>query len=378
MEVHGFCLHGIAAAEPAERAGYVRAWLAAGQHGEMRYLAEHAELRLDVGAMMPGVRSVLVVADAYGGTSPPPGEPRRPAAPLEDAPSGEGGSRAAGPRGRTARYAWGRDYHRETRQRLHRLSDALREAHPGHDFRATVDTAPVMEREHAQRAGVGFVGKHTLIIHPRHGSFLLLGCILTTAELAATPRPQVSRNQCGNCTRCIDACPTSAIAPEGFQLDATRCISYLTLEHRSAIDPALHTGMGDWIAGCDVCQNVCPFNTIGSRNPLPVPLGFRPRAHSAGLDLIDVLRWDENDRFNHVSGTSLMRIKLWMWKRNALIAAGNALAEQADPGLTRAIEARRDDPHPVVRETAAVVLDGIRSEQPARGRDNPACADTAS
>ena len=333
LERHSFALHGVCAAEPADHPDAFRAWLDAGRHGEMQYLAEHADLRLDVRAFLPDARSVIVVADSYGGTDPGDAPPRP---------------------GRVARYAWGRDYHKTLKRRLHRVSDALRDAHPEHTFRATVDTAPIMEREHASRAGLGFTGKHTLLIHPRHGSFLLLGAIVTTLALEPTPRPRLSRPQCGHCTRCIGACPTDAIDPAGHALDATRCISYLTLEHRSAIDPDLHAGMGDWIAGCDICQDVCPFNAAGQRHPLPVLLDHRPRGHAPALDLRDVLGWDENDRFNAVSGTPLMRIKLWMWKRNALIAAGNA----GLPGdLREAAEACLDDPHPVVRETARVVLD---------------------
>ena len=353
---YGFALHGVCAAAPAERPGYVRAWIRAGQHGGMGYLEERLELHLDVAGVLPDVRSVLCVADAYGHTTPPAPPPPgatasaiRPQADNTPSPS---------PTGRVARYAWGRDYHRSLKGRLHKLADTLREQHPNADFRCTVDTAPVMEREHAQRAGLGFIGKHTLLIHPRHGSFLLLGCVLSTLppEAFGGATPPVTLGDCGTCTRCIDACPTDAIDPAGYRLDATRCISYLTLEHRDAIDPALHAGMGDWVGGCDVCQDVCPYNVAGARRPLPVPLDYKPRPHAAGLDLAEVLGWDENDRFNRMRGTPLMRIKLWMWKRNALIAAGNA-GGRDDPTLRPLMEAMREHEHPAVRVTADAVLD---------------------
>ena len=366
---HGFALHGICAAAPAERPDYVRAWIRAGQHGGMGYLEERLELHLDVAGVLPNVRSILCVADAYGNTTPTTPTPTTPTptAPAPaPAPPGETasavrpppGNAPPTPTGRVARYAWGRDYHRSLKGRLHRLADGLRAAHPDADFRCTVDTAPVMEREHAQRGGLGFIGKHTLLIHPRHGSFLLLGCVLSTLPPDAWggATPPLTLGDCGTCTRYIDACPTDAIDPEGYRLDATRCISYLTLEHRDAIAPELHAGMGDWLGGCDICQDVCPYNAAGTRRPLPVPLDYRPRAHAAGLDLADVLSWDENDRFNALSGTPLMRIKLWMWKRNALIAAGNA-GGRDDPTLRPLMEAMREHEHPAVRVTADAVLD---------------------
>src|SRR5262249_20142541 len=143
--------------------------------------------------------------------------------------------------------------------------DSLRERFPAEQFRAFVDTAPVMEREHAARAGLGWIGKHTLIIHPRLGSYMLLGGVLTTMDIPAPAAQRRVTDHCGTCTRCIDACPTAAITP--YSVDATRCISYLTIEHRGEIDPALHEGIGDWLFGCDVCQEVCPHN--GGRDQTP-------------------------------------------------------------------------------------------------------------
>ncbi len=303
-----FGMLGVADARPsdADRAAFFRGWIADGKHGEMAYLAEHLEMRLDVEKLLPAARSVIVVAEAYGNTAA-----RMPAEP------------SAGLKGKVARYAWGRDYHKVMKRKLHRLCDALREAYPDETFLATVDTAPIHEREHAARAGLGWIGKNTLLIHPRHGSFVLLGCVVTTLAIessaaAGFPGPNVEpTDRCANCTRCIDACPTQAIAADGYSVDATRCVSYLTIEHRSPIKPEFAAKLDGWLAGCDVCQDVCPYNQIGARNPLPVPLDFRPRNHAAGLNPAEVAAWDETDRLRHTAGTALTRIKLPMWKRNA-------------------------------------------------------------
>jgi epoxyqueuosine reductase len=215
------------------------------------------------------------------------------------------------------------------KKRLHRLCDALAAEHPGEAFRAFVDTAPVMERELAQRAGLGWIGKHTLLIHPRLGSYVLLGGVMTTLEISDAAA-KVEPDHCGTCTRCIDACPTGAITP--YSVDARRCISYLTIERRGEIDESLHTKMGEWIFGCDVCQEVCPHNSArpaGGAVGVGVGAGVGV-AHEAyaptreALDAIEVLRWTEEDRRRELAGTAMTRAKLEMLKRNALIVVGNA------------------------------------------------------
>ncbi|MEM8783270.1 MAG: tRNA epoxyqueuosine(34) reductase QueG [Planctomycetota bacterium] len=339
-----FGLFGVANARPSDpdRANFFRDWIANGKHGEMGYLAEHLEIRLDIEKLQPGARSLIAIAEAYGNTEPPAssGEAaaQRAARGREQTQTGMRSSSAE--TGKVARYAWGRDYHKALKSKLHRFCDALRDAYPSAEFRATVDTAPIHEREHAARAGLGWIGKNTLLIHPRHGSFVLLGCVVTTLQIEGTadagyPGATVEpADRCANCTRCIDACPTDAIAPNGYSLDATRCISYLTLEHRSPIEPALAERLDGWIAGCDVCQDVCPYNAAGSRNPLPVPLDFRPRTHACGLAPEEVVAWDESDRLRHTAGTALTRIKLPMWKRNAEALTGSAEVVQ-DPADLR-------------------------------------------
>jgi epoxyqueuosine reductase len=305
----GFARAGIARVDPSEHADEYRAWISRGRHGEMAYLARHVETRLDPARLLEGAHAAIMVADLYalrGGADPalPPG------------------------RGRIARYARGRDYHVTMKRRLHALSDRLRHRSPAHRFRAFVDTAPVLERELAQRAGLGWIGKHTLLIEPRLGSYLLLGGVLTTLPLA----PAISRVQdhCGTCTRCIDACPTSAITP--YSVDATRCISYLTIEHRGQIDPSLRPKMGSWAFGCDVCQEVCPHNSPRAPRPDAPHPDHAPFADADGskrdsLDLLRVLGWTEDDRRAAFARSALRRATLDMIRRNASIALDNSRAQ---------------------------------------------------
>lgn len=317
----GFALAGIAPAEASGHADELRQWVAAGKHGEMDWLARHSEQRIDPALVMPGVKAVIMVADVYARGSAVP-EPVGP-----------------GARGRVARYAQGADYHIVMKRRLHALCDRLRAAHQGHEFRAFVDTAPVLEREHALRAGLGWIGKHTLLIHPEMGSWMLLGGVLTTLAIAPQASQRVMEDHCGTCTRCIDACPTKAITP--YSVDARRCISYLTIEHRGPIDPAFHRAIGEWLFGCDICQDVCPHNrernsavaSAQSGKPL-IPgreggdsstLAPHPdyASRRASFDLLEVLGWSESDRRRALAGSAMKRAKLEMWKRNAEIVAKN-------------------------------------------------------
>ncbi|MBL8758757.1 MAG: tRNA epoxyqueuosine(34) reductase QueG [Phycisphaerae bacterium] len=332
----GFALAGICAAVPVARADAFRAWLAAGMHGEMGWLAETAETRLDPARELPGAKSIIMVADAYADGSP-------------DAPPGAG----EGPRGRVARYARGRDYHWFMKRRLHGLNDALRARHPGHEFRTFVDTAPVHERAHAERAGLGWIGKHTLLLHPRAGSYLLLAGTLTTMDLrdprdARGDGPPMLPDRCGTCTRCIDACPTGAITP--YRVDATRCISYLTLEHRGAIDPGLHLAMRDWVVGCDVCQEVCPYNqprADRTAHPAYAPAdGPAGGKSGTGFDLLAMAVWTEERKREALRGSAAKRADLDMLRRNAAIALTNSVeAGRVAPEEVRAaLRALADDP----------------------------------
>lgn len=341
----GFAAAGVCALDPLERAEFLRDWLAAGKHGSMGYLAEHAELRVDPVQILPGARSAIMVADLYAdraGNQDPPLPPGR---------------------GRVARYARGRDYHKLVKKRLHALADALQAEFPDARFRAFVDTAPVPERPLAARAGLGWIGKNTLLIHPRIGSYWLLGGVLTTLELEPPPEQRPVADHCGGCTRCIDACPTGAITP--YSVDARRCISYLTIERRPPIDPEFHAPIGDWLYGCDVCQQVCPYNAPRdpawtARHSPPPHEQYAPRRDPPdSFDLLNVLGWNEDDRREAFTASAMKRATLDMMKRNALIVAGNQLARGEDlPELRGRIEeiANAPDEPEMVRDTARSVL----------------------
>ena len=332
----GFGSAGVARARVIDYGDELVEWLEEGKQGEMAWLGNHRELRIDPGEMLAGCRSVVVVADWYAAGGENEG--------------GENSERE----GRIARYARGDDYHLTMKKRLIALCVLLRKNYPEESFRAAVDTAPVMEREHGARAGLGFVGKNTLLIEPGVGSYFFLGEILTTMELVESG--EVVTDHCGSCTRCIDACPTDAITP--YSVDARRCISYLTIEHRSLIDEKYHEAMGDWIFGCDICQEVCPHNGGGGSGGVDgfdngiLNVEYTPRR--AGFDLLEVLGWDEEERRAAFSKSAMKRAKLWMMKRNALIAAGNYLRDHDDVVLRERISelAGDDGEEEIVRETA--------------------------
>lgn len=342
----GFALAGIASAEPSEHADAVRQWVADGKHGTMGWIENHLDIRVDLEKLLPGAKSVVAVCDAYAAAGGDESTDRiTPSDP---------------PQGKIARYAWGDDYHKVLKKRLHGLADTLAAQHPDAAFRTAVDTAPALERELAARAGLGWQGKNTMLIHPRHGSYTLLGLIATTLELPTSEQlgfPGLTvpaTDHCANCTRCIDACPTDAIAAEGYSIDATRCVSYLTIEHRQPMADELLTGVGEWIAGCDICQEVCPYNAIGQRNPLPIHERYDPgpRKFDEGLDLLDVLLWTAEDRVRVLRGSALKRIKLDMFRRNALIAIGNVLADRDDAALSAAVRGCLKDESELVAATA--------------------------
>ena len=358
----GFALAGVARAEPSDHRQYIRQWLGENKHGQMAYLADHLDKRLDPRKLLPGAQSIICVADRYHQSAPPdePGEQTTPPRSPDTPPT---------PTGHIARYAWGDDYHRVMKKRLFALTDTLRQQWPGHEYKAAVDTAPILEREHALRAGLGWVGKHTLLIHPQMGSWLLLGQIVTTLPIEDDPplgTTTIEPDHCGTCTRCIDACPTDCITP--YELDAQRCISYLTLEHRGPIEPSLHTQMGDWVAGCDVCQEVCPFNQedridtiVGhsdTEHTAPIHPRYTPRPPGPAISLLELLNWDADARQSAFQSSALKRIKLDMLKRNALIAAGNYLASHDDAPLLLRIQqlAQEADEPELVRSTAKQIL----------------------
>jgi len=331
----GFALSGVAPCLPMARADAMRRWLARGEHGTMDYLQRHADAKADPASQLPGAVSVVMVADQY--------------APRGDTDKGQGEQAPPAGVGRVARYARGRDYHKVIKRRLHTLCDELAADHPGARFRAFVDTAPIHERELAVAAGLGWVGKHTLLIHPVRGSWLLLGGVLTTLELE--PARAAVDDHCGTCTRCIDACPTDAITP--YSVNASRCVSYLTIERRQPIPQPLEAGLGDWLLGCDVCQEVCPHNAPTVRGGGERREDYQPR-HD-WLDPADVMRWDEGDRVARLGGTPATRATLDMLRRNAVLVAANHLRSPATDDATRrrlrdalaALEADQAAPDPL-------------------------------
>jgi epoxyqueuosine reductase len=301
--VLGFDLVGIAPAGVSSYREYLRRWLDDGQAGSMLYMRHRLDERSDPTVYLPGAASVICVAMNYHVS-------------LEPVPPGQQHRQ-----GRVARYALGDDYHETIKTRLHALADWVREMAPEAQTRACVDTAPVMEKELAARAGIGWVGKNTCLINAESGSWLLLGEIITTLAL---PADEPAADHCGTCTRCIDACPTGAITAP-YQLDARRCISYLTIEHRDEIAPELRPQIGDWLYGCDICQDVCPHNR---RAPTATEPAFQPRFPTGTLDVNEVLGWTEDDYRAKLRRSAMKRVKLPVLQRNAQIVAEN-LAKEA-------------------------------------------------
>jgi epoxyqueuosine reductase len=362
-----FALLGIAPASLSDYASEVTRWLEAGKQGQMSYMNDALAARLDPTVLVPGARSVICVADRYADSAPSSAshvdnENREVASAQPASPPPQ-------PQGKIARYAWGDDYHRLMKKRLHKLADQLRELWPEHTFLTTVDTAPILEREQAVRAGLGWIAKNAMLISPSLGSYLLLGEIVTTLDIQtdAEAGESIRTDHCGSCTRCIDACPTQCIEPR--TVNASRCVSYLTLEHRTAIDPSLHPLMGDWIAGCDVCQEVCPFNqqqqSPASTSPIPSHPAYQPRPPAPSVPLLQLLNWTAADRQRAFERSALKRVKLEMLKRNALIAAGNHLASRDDAPLLQRIQqiAASPDEHELVRQTAQQVLTRLHPSQ---------------
>jgi epoxyqueuosine reductase len=310
----GFHRVGIVPVEPARRHDVYAAWLAAGHAGEMAYLASSSDERRDVRALMPEARTVVVVALAYAGAD-----------------------------GAVARYARGPDYHLVMKDRLHALAERIA-ARAGRPVaaRPCVDTAPVLERDLAERAGVGFVAKNTMLIAPGLGSYVVLGELLLDVEAAPTGAEE--RPRCGACRLCLDACPTGAFV-DAHTLDARRCISYLTIEHRGAIPRELRSKLGGMIFGCDVCQEVCPFNAA-ARDGAPELAARR------APDLVALLDVGAAQFRRFVRRTALRRIHRAQLLRNVCVALGNVGGPEAVAPL-RACYAREA---PLVRLHAAWAL----------------------
>lgn len=322
-EALGFALAGIAAPTPADDFPRYQAWLDRGFAGEMAYLHKHADARRQPQSVYPDVRSVIMVGMNY-------------------APAAAAAEKSPFPT-RIARYAHGADYHLVLRDRLKQLLAWLRGQRPGCWGRAVVDTAPLLERDFARRAGLGWIGKNTLLLNPRRGSWLVLGALLVDVEL--TPTPAFTANHCGTCTRCLDACPTDAFVGP-YQLDARRCISYLTIELKRDVPAEWRTSLGDWLFGCDVCQEVCPWN----RKAPPGDDALAPRPDLVAVDAADLLRLSAEAFAARFAGTALHpRPGRAVVLRNAALVLGNTGDARALPVLREALT----DAEPLVRAAAA-------------------------
>jgi epoxyqueuosine reductase len=346
----GFDLAGVAAAVPLEREmEWYRRWAAAGFAGEMKYLTDRrGEVRADPRRLLPSARSVICVGMLYNGPEP--------------------GTGAAGDAERAwiSRYAWGEDYHEILRARLEALAARLRERAGEFEYRVCVDTAPLLERAYARRAGLGWIGRNGCLIHERGGSWYFLGEMLVSLALAPdTPPP----DRCGTCTRCIDACPTAAIipAPDGkgpeYTLDARLCISYLTIERRGPLAPEDAARTGQHVFGCDICQDVCPWN---ERAPVTAEPAFAARHFAPPLErLADMPEEAFRRMFRH---SPVLRARYAGFLRNAAAAMGNAGLEKFREPLARLAQSEDAGIAGAARDSLRR-LDGART--PATGRRAP-------
>jgi epoxyqueuosine reductase len=295
---------------------HLERWLAAGRHGSMGYMARNVEARLNPEVLVPGTARVITARMDYlpAGADPIPVLEQRQL-------------------GYVSRYALGRDYHKVVRRRLRDLAARIT-AQAGGQHRAFTNSAPVLEKALAEKAGLGWIGKHTVLIHQDAGSWFFLGEVFTDIPLPVDVSPTPAQDPCGRCRACITVCPTNAIVGPR-ELDAQRCISYLTIEHRGAIPVALRSAIGNRIFGCDDCQLFCPWNRYAKQTVEP---DFAPRHGLDAAELIDLLSWSEQDFLDRTQGSALRRIKYWQWLRNVAVAIGNA---PADPRAVAALEKAR-------------------------------------
>ncbi|MCB0212284.1 MAG: tRNA epoxyqueuosine(34) reductase QueG [Anaerolineae bacterium] len=345
----GFDLIGIAPAERAPHAEAYHRWLANDYHANMQWLARDPQRREDPRHVVEGAQAVVVVGLSYFRLNPPPELWNDPA------------------RGRIARYTWGLDYHDVLLPRLRALGDFIdQELGQPRRQRSYIDTGPVLERDFAAKAGLGFIGKNTLLISPKMGSYLFLGEILVDADLefdepapdggatcrVSLPGEGKRLGTCGNCTRCLDICPTHAF-PAPYILDSNRCISYLTIELRGSIPLELRPLLGNWIFGCDACQEICPWVR---RYAHPTSADFlRYDPDWVAPKLVDLMALTEEEFRTRFKGTPLKRTKRRGLLRNVAVALGNWGSPEALPALEQA----RHDPEPLIREHAEWAIEQI-------------------
>ncbi len=328
----GFDLVGIAPAGEASTYDAFRKWLQAGHEGEMSYMQRHAGARRHPESILPDVKSVIMVALNY----------KHPEVAL----------RRSGKSGKVARYAWCDDYHDTLRFMLKELLGWLRQQRPGCWGRAVVDTAPLLERDFARQAGLGWFGKNTMLLNKKLGSYFFLGALLVDIQLEPDHPHQSSH--CGTCTACLDACPTDAF-PDSGVLDARRCISYLTIELRGAFDEDLRSDVGDWVFGSDICQEVCPRNRKAPNAQEHVAL----REDLQSLDLTGLLLLSEQEVEQRFGGTALTRPRRAGLARNAAIALGNVGSRDDLSALRQALQ----DSDGTVRDAANWAIEQIKCRE---------------
>jgi epoxyqueuosine reductase len=331
----GFSKLGVASIQIPEDEQHLLRWLEAGFHGEMDYMRRHGTLRSRPADLVPGTVRVISVRMDYW-----PAEARAATQVLDDPTSGY-----------VSRYALGRDYHKVMRRALARLAEGLAERIGPFGYRVCVDSAPVLEKALARNAGLGWIGKHTNLIARDAGSWFFLGEILTDLPLEIDAPASA---HCGSCQACIPACPTAAIIGP-YQLDARRCISYLTIEHHSSIPLELRAALGNRIYGCDDCQLVCPWNKFARAAAHP---DFKVRHELDAPRLATLFGWTAAQFEERMRGSPIYRIGFERWSRNIAVALGNAPTSEE---VVRALQARREDPSELVREHVAWALERHRS-----------------
>ena len=320
----GFAQLGVTDTDLGEHEAHLQRWLAQGRHGQMHYMERHGTRRSRPAELVPGTIRVISVRMNYLDQA------ATPAMDLLEQPE----------TALISRYALGRDYHKVLRKRLQRLANRLEDEIGPFGYRVLVDSAPVLEKALAEKAGLGWIGKHSNLLNKDAGSWFFLGEIYTDLPL---PIDTPSTNHCGSCTRCLDLCPTRAIVAP-YQVDARRCISYLTIELREAIPEELRPLMGNRIFGCDDCQAVCPWNRFARHSAED---DFVPRNGLDAAELLQLFSWTEAEFLHRTEGSAIRRTGYQGWLRNIAVALGNA---PASPAIKAALQARRDDPSALVRE----------------------------
>ena len=320
----GFDQLGVTDTDLHEHEVHLVNWLNNGLQGEMDYMARHGTKRSRPQELLPGTTRIISVRMNY---LPP--DARDADQVLEDSSLAY-----------ISRYALGRDYHKVMRKRLQALADKIQNQVGPFGYRAFVDSAPVLEKALASKAGLGWIGKHTNLLSEQAGSWFFIGELFTDLPL---PLDDQSTNHCGSCQACIDICPTRAITAP-YQLDARKCISYLTIEHKSVIPVEYRKAMGIRIYGCDDCQLVCPWNKYSKTSSLP---HFAKRHHLEDTDLLTLYLWSENEFLKYTEGSAIRRIGYQQWIRNLAVALGNA---PASPEIINALRQRMTDTSALVQE----------------------------